>query len=180
MLYRLASFFFTGHWNPETLEPRVEAPGHWYLGTLEPRVCAFLSRSIPRRISSFSQIGDFVSTFVCAAARGMLLLRRGAAAKSTPLTPSVVAILFWTDRGHHVPALTVTSGGKDVGFDMHVWGRLTIAHSRPLLNPRVSHVLLLFLFFFLRRCSILRTTWTAASRTSTSRSTGRIPTPVCI
>ena len=27
-----------GHWNPETLEPRVEAPGHWNLGTLEPQV----------------------------------------------------------------------------------------------------------------------------------------------
>ena len=30
--------FPTGHWNPETLEPRVEAPGHWNLGTFEPRV----------------------------------------------------------------------------------------------------------------------------------------------
>ena len=28
----------SGHWNRETLEPRVEAPGHWNLGTLEPRV----------------------------------------------------------------------------------------------------------------------------------------------
>ena len=28
----------SGHWNPETLEPRVEAPGHWNLGTLEPQV----------------------------------------------------------------------------------------------------------------------------------------------
>ena len=27
-----------GHWNPETLEPRVEAPGHWNPETLEPRV----------------------------------------------------------------------------------------------------------------------------------------------
>ena len=54
--------------------------------------------------------------------------------------------MSWPDRGHHVPALTVTSGGRDVGFDMHVWGRLTIAHSRRLLNPRVSRVLLLFLF----------------------------------
>ena len=27
-----------GHWNPETWEPRVEAPGHWNLGTLEPQV----------------------------------------------------------------------------------------------------------------------------------------------
>ena len=27
-----------GHWNPETLEPQVEAPGHWNLGTLEPQV----------------------------------------------------------------------------------------------------------------------------------------------
>ena len=31
---------------------------------------------------------------------------------------------------------------------------------------------------FSLQCSISRTTWTAASRTSTSRSTGRIPTPV--
>ena len=42
VLYRLLfiSFrlFFTGHWHPETLEPRVEAPGHWNLGTLEPQV----------------------------------------------------------------------------------------------------------------------------------------------
>ena len=28
----------SGHWNPETLEPRVEAPRHWNLGTLEPQV----------------------------------------------------------------------------------------------------------------------------------------------
>ena len=40
--YRL---FFTGHWHPETLEPRVEAPGHWNLGTLEPRASVCLSRS---------------------------------------------------------------------------------------------------------------------------------------
>ena len=152
VLYRLLfisyRFFFTGHRNPETLEPRVEAPGRWNLGTLEPRVCAYLSRSTPRLISTFSHIGDVVSTFVYAAARGTLLLRRGAAARSTPLTPSVVAILFWTDRGHHVPALTVTSGGRDVGFDVHVRGRLTIEHSRRLLNPRVSRLLLLLLSYF--------------------------------
>ena len=44
VLYRLLftsyRFFFTGHWHPETLEPRVKAPGHWNLGTLEPRVKA--------------------------------------------------------------------------------------------------------------------------------------------
>ena len=135
VLYRLLfisyRFFFTRHRNPETLE----APGRWNLGTLEPRVCAYLSRSTPRLISTFSHIGDVVSTFVYAAARGTLLLRRGAAARSTPLTPSVVAILFWTDRGHHVPALTVTSGGRDVRFDMHVWGRLTIAHFEATSQP---------------------------------------------
>ena len=31
---------------------------------------------------------------------------------------AVVASLSWPDRGHHVPALTVTSGGRGVGFDM--------------------------------------------------------------
>ena len=65
-------------------------------------------------------------------------LRRGAAARSTPLTASVVAILSWTDRGHHVPALTVTSGGRGVGFDMHALGRPSFAHSRRHLNPRAS------------------------------------------
>ena len=62
VLYRLLliSFrlFFTGHWHPETLEPRVEAPGHRNLGTLEPRVSVCLSRSTPRLISTFSQIRD--------------------------------------------------------------------------------------------------------------------------
>ena len=33
-------------------------------------------------------------------------------------TPSVVAGLSCSDRGHHVPALTVTSGGRGVGFDV--------------------------------------------------------------
>ena len=27
-----------GHWNPETLEPRVDATGHWNLGTSEPQL----------------------------------------------------------------------------------------------------------------------------------------------
>ena len=36
-----------GHWNPETLEPRVEAPGHWNLGTLEPRVHRELKGNLP-------------------------------------------------------------------------------------------------------------------------------------
>ena len=40
--------------------------------------------------------------------------------------PSVVASLSWPDRGHLVPALTVTSGGRGVGFDMHAWGRLVV------------------------------------------------------
>ena len=47
---------------------------------------------------------------------------------------SVVASLSWPD-GHHVPALTVTSGGRGVGFDMHAWGRLDrralVATSQP-------------------------------------------------
>ena len=36
---------------------------------------------------------------------------------NAPLTPSVVSSLSCPDRGHHVPALTVTSGGR-VGFDV--------------------------------------------------------------
>ena len=60
VLYRLLfisfGLFFTGHWNPETLEPRVEAPGHWNLGTLEPRASVCLSRSTPRLISTFSRV----------------------------------------------------------------------------------------------------------------------------
>ena len=78
--------------------------------------------------------------FTCkgAAAKSTPLTRRGAAARSTPLRPSVVAILTWTDRGHHVPALTVTSGGRGVGSDIHAWGRLSISHSRRHLNPRAS------------------------------------------
>ena len=81
--YRL---FFTGHWHPETLEPRVEAPGHWNLGTLEPRASVCLSRSTPRLISTFSQSRDVVSFYVHTAARATLLTRRGASATSTPLT----------------------------------------------------------------------------------------------
>ena len=101
--------FFTGHWNPETLEPRISV---------------YLSRSTSQLISTFSKIRDVVSIFVHTAARATLLSCRGAAARSTPLTAPVVAILSWTDRGHHVPALTVTSSGRGVGFDMHAWGRL--------------------------------------------------------
>ena len=123
VLYRLLfiSFrlFFMVHWNPETVEPRVEAPGHWNLGTLEPRASVYLSRSTPRLISTFSQFRDVVSFYVHTAARATLLSRKRAAAKSTPLTAPVVAILSWTDRGHHVPALTVASSGRGVGFDMH-------------------------------------------------------------
>ena len=29
--------------------------------------------------------------------------------------------LSWPDRGHHVPALTVTSSGRGVGFDVHAY-----------------------------------------------------------
>ena len=57
-----------------------------------------------------------------AAARSTPLTRRGVAARSTPLTPSVVAGLSWPDRGHHVPALTATSGGRNVGFDVACLG----------------------------------------------------------
>ena len=135
VLYRLLfiSFrlFFTGQWHPKTLEPRVSV---------------YLSRGTPLLISTFSKFRDVVSNFVHTAARGTFLTRReaavrqtpltrrGAAARSTPLTAPVVASMSWPDRGHHVPALTVTSGGRDVGFDMHVWRRLTIAQRR-LLNP---------------------------------------------
>ena len=42
-------FFPTGHWNPETLEPRVKAPGHWNLGTLEPQVSAQGGERAPTR-----------------------------------------------------------------------------------------------------------------------------------
>ena len=85
--------------------------------------------------ATLSKFRDVVSNFVHTAARGTVFLtrrgaaarstpltRRGAAARSTPLTAPVVAILSRTDRGHHVPALTVASGGRGVGFDMHAWG----------------------------------------------------------
>ena len=134
------------HWNPETLEQRVEAPGHWNLGTLEPRVSVYLSRSTPRLITTFSQFRDVVSFYVHMAARATFLSRRRAAAKSTPLTrrgaaakptpltrrgaaarsttltAPVVAILSLTDRGHHVPALTAMSGERGVGFDVACLG----------------------------------------------------------
>ena len=86
-----------------------------------------------------------------AAARSTPLTRRGAAARSTPLTAPVVASMSWPERGHHVPALTVTSGGRGVGFDMHAWGRLTIAHSRRHLNPRASSLSCFSYLIFLLR-----------------------------
>ena len=46
-------------------------------------------------------------------------------------SPLVVAGLSWPDRGHHVPALTVTSGGRGVGFDVACSG--TPGGSRTLL-----------------------------------------------
>ena len=110
-----------------------------------------LSRSTPRLISTFSQSRDVVSNFVHTAARATPLTRRGAAARSTPLCPSDVASLSWTDRRHHVPALAVTNSGRNVGFDMHIsfppilsHGRgmlgdvWTIVHSSRHLSPRAS------------------------------------------
>ena len=98
-----------------TLEPR----------DIEHRVSVYLSRSTPRLISTFSQRCrvDFrphgcESNASFTAAKSTPLTRRGAAAKSTPLTTSVAASLSWPDRGHHIPALTVTSGGRGVGFDV--------------------------------------------------------------
>ena len=42
---------------------------------------------------------------------------RHAGGSSTP-TGRSLAGWSWSDRGHHVPALTATSGGRGVGFDM--------------------------------------------------------------
>ena len=131
----------------------------------------YLSRSTPRLISTFSQIRDVVSFYVHTAARATLLsrrraaakstlltrrgaaaratplTRRGAAAKSTLLTAPVVAILSWTDRGHHVPVLTVASGGRGVGFDMHAWGRLDHRALEATSQPSSFFLFLLLLSF---------------------------------
>ena len=150
LLFISHRFSLHGTLAPRDIGTPSRSTGRWNLGTLELVVSVYLSRSTPRLISTFSQFRDVVSNFVHTAARGTFLTRRGAAAKqtpltrrgaaarSTPLTAPVVAILTWADRGHHVPALTVTSGGRGVGFDMHAWGRLSISHSRRHLNPRAS------------------------------------------
>ena len=122
--YRL---FFTGHWHPETLEPRAS-------------VC--LSRSTPRLISTFSQSRDVVSFHVHTAATSTLLTRRGSVCDiNASHTQGCVCVINASltisrhlhitgfprsDRGHHVPALTVTSGERGVGFDMLAWGRLVV------------------------------------------------------
>ena len=51
--------------------------------------------------------------------------------------------MSWPDRGHHVPALTVTSGGRGAGFDMHAWGRLDHRTLEATSQPSSS-----FLLFF--------------------------------
>ena len=45
----------------------------------------------------------------------------------------------------------MTSGGRGVGFDMHAWGRLSIAHSRRHLYPRASSFSCFSYLFFLLR-----------------------------
>ena len=94
------------------------------LRRLRLRVAAQASGTSLSDISAAPDVAASRITRRRATATSTLLLRRGAAARSTPLTAPVVAVLSWTDRGHHVPALALTSGGRGVGFDMHAWGRL--------------------------------------------------------
>ena len=136
----------------------------WDFGSLYQRRCGVVSDALSRQPSSSStslrrlrlgvaaqasgtSLSDISATPDVAAscftrrratATSTLLTCRGAAARSTLLRPSVVASLSWPDRGHHVPALTVVSGGKGVGFDMHAWGRLVVL--RRLFNSIFSAI----------------------------------------
>ena len=154
MLYRLLfiSFrlFFTGRWNPETLEPRVESTG-----TLEPRDIGTLckkSLSLTQHTSAdyqSSQIRDVVSIFIHTAARATLLslhagerlrnqrlLHAGSGcetnASHTQGSDCEVIASHSNSRCHLVmdrprasrSSSHLTSGGRGVGFDMHAWGCL--------------------------------------------------------
>ena len=84
--------------------------------------------TLRRRVSHAEERLRHQRFFTCrgAAAKSTPLTLRGAAGRSTPLRPSVVASMSWPDRGHHVPALTVTSGGRGVGSDEACSGRLVV------------------------------------------------------
>ena len=152
VLYRLLfiSFrlFFTGHRHPETLEPRVEAPG-----TSEPRdigtPCKRLSLTQHTSADLHIQPNQRCRTSSTRLREEHFFPARERLRDQRLSHAPVVAILSWTGRGHHVPALTVTSGGRGVGFDIHAWRRLTIAHSKRHLNPRASSFSC-FSFFLLR------------------------------
>ena len=87
------------------------------LRRLQLGVAAQASGTSLSDVSAFPDVEASQITRRRATAISTLLTCRGAAARSTPLTPSVVVSLSWPDRGHHVPALTMTSSGRGVGFD---------------------------------------------------------------
>ena len=59
----------------------------------------------------------------------MVLIRLSSRVDKFLVRPSVVTSLSCADRGHHVPALTVTSGERGVGSDVACSG--TPGGSRP-------------------------------------------------
>ena len=90
--------------------------------------------------------------------------------------PSVVASLSWPHRGHHVPALTVTSGGRGVGFDMHAWGRLVVLRQQFVSSFHLLHLSgLRFLAYISTRraaLSCVRTDGVLTSTLSPGRAAG--------
>ena len=172
VLYRLLfisyRFFFTGHWNPcmrLSLTQHTSADLH-----IQPnRRCRvdFRLRCCERNASSKKQVHY-----------AMVMVQHS-------IPRSALAMDGCQE------CLRESRGDRVMSHDERTCPEVGTWHVQVLLSwegqyvRRVQRrwylstgtVLLLWRLFGLQ-CSISRTTWTAASRTSTSRSTGRIPTPV--
>ena len=132
--------FFMGHWNPETLEPRVEAPGHWNLGTLEPRVSVYLSRSTPRLISTSTRLRE--QRFFHAQGSGC----------ETNASHTAGERVRDQRLSQHQPSPPCHGQTAGITFQLSLWRAVggvsglmcmlgdvwTIAHSRRHLSPRAS------------------------------------------
>ena len=97
-------------------------------GTLEPRVIvqASISHAAHLGLSPHSAKSEMSCLFSSTRLREQRFFHAGERLRKQRLSHAGERLRNqrlsqWTDRGHHVPALTVASGGRGVGFDMHAW-----------------------------------------------------------
>ena len=134
----------------------VASTSAWCRGTSQRTSLSDLSAALDAEASSITRRGAAAKSTLLsrriAAGRSTPLTRREAAARSTPLAPSVVAGLSWPDRGHHVPALTVTSGGRGVGFNVACSG--TPGGSTPATHLELCNSICNCSLYRLSLCSL--------------------------